>query len=244
MLLAIMVMLTLALIAMTATAPYVVTQIKRDREDELIHRGRAYATAVKRFYKRFGRYPARLEELQNTQNIRFIRKLYDDPMSKDGKWRIIHLGEAKYFPKGFGFNGPSQGIGGAGAVLPGGVSTILGGGPQPGAANQPNQPNTGGMTPAEQISKPLGTGSTFGGMPVIGVASINKSSSIHEVNERSHYNEWEFFYDPRYDIAAIMPGPATQQVQPGGLVQPGGFGQQPGGFGQPTGGPGQQPGPR
>jgi len=248
MLLAIVLMLTLALIAMTVTAPYVVTQVKRDREEELIHRGKAYSNAVKRFYKRFGRYPGSLGELHSTGNMHFIRKLYKDPMTPDGEWRVIHLGEAKYFPKGFGMGNiagasPIGGGSGGGAQVPGGLGSVFGGSASPGgsAAAQPgqpspavssNQPNTSGMTPADQMSKPLGTGPTFGGGPVIGVASKNDSVGIHEVNERKKINEWEFFYDPRYDIATMMPGSAGQQVIPG---QPG-FGQQ-GGSGQ-----GGQPG--
>ena len=240
MLLVIVLMLALAIIAMSVTAPYVVTEIKRDREEELIHRGKQYQRAVKLFYKRLGRYPTSLAELQNTQNLRFLRKQYKDPMSPDGEWRIIHLGEAKYFPKGFGYSnipgaspiggapGGAPGGGMGSAILPGGVSGILGGSTSPGTTGQSGQPNTSGMTPAEQISKPLGTGPVIGA-PIIGVASLNKGVSIHEVNERSHYNEWEFFYDPRYDIATQM------SVMPGAIPgQAGGFGTQ--------GGPGQQPG--
>ncbi len=269
MLLVIVMMLTIALIALTSVAPYEVTEIKRDREEELIHRGKAYTRAIKLFYKRFGRYPLSLNELQNTQNIKFIRQLYKDPMSPDGEWRIIHIGEAKYPPKGFGYtnipgaqslgtpigSGPAgtQSAGGSlgGAIMPGGVSGILGG--QTSQLGS-NQPNTGGMTPAEQMSKPIG-GSGQNMMPIIGVASKNKSTSIHEVNERKKYDEWEFFYDPRYDIAAqmptvipggvggTMPGALNQQVTP--------FGGQPGGqspfgntFGQPSSSPQPQPTPQ
>jgi len=228
-LLVIMVMLTLMLLAMTVAAPYVVTQVKRDREEELIHRGRSYARAVKLYFKKFGRYPSTLKELENTNNIRFIRKLYKDPVTKDGEWRIIHLGEAKFFPKGFGFSSVATGQGGGapgGALLPGGVGGVLGAAPGGGqAAANPlgsNQPSTGGMTPAEQMSRPIGTGATFGGGPIIGVASKNTDRSIHEVNERAHYNEWEFFYDPRFDLAVqLVPGAANLPGQsgPGGQQQ-------------------------
>ena len=65
-----------------------------------------------------------------------LRKQYKDPMSPDGEWRIIHLGEAKYFPKGFGYinipgaspiggaPGGAPGGGMGSAILPGGVSGI------------------------------------------------------------------------------------------------------------------------
>lgn len=275
MLLVIVMMLAIALIALTSMAPNEVTEIKRDRELELIHRGKAYQRGIKLFYKRFGRYPMSLNELQNTQNVRFIRELYKDPMSPDGEWRLIHMGEAKYPPKGFGFSnipgaqsvgtpigggmagtsGPSGTVGGA--IMPGGVGGILGGSsPQAGQPSQlgSNQPSTGGMTPAEQMSKPIG-GSMQNMAPIMGVASKNKLASIHEVNERKQYNEWEFFYDPRYDIAAqmpqvipggvggTMPGALNQQVTPSG-GQPGSQ-QSPFGntFGQPSSSPQPQPTP-
>ena len=61
-------------------------EIKRDREQELIHRGVQYSRAVRRFFKKFGRYPARIEELEQTNHVRFLRKRYKDPITgKDFK---------------------------------------------------------------------------------------------------------------------------------------------------------------
>jgi type II secretory pathway pseudopilin PulG len=64
-------------------------QIKRDREEELIHRGVQYSRAVRKFVKKFGHYPDSIEQLENTSNIRFLRKRYKDPISgKD--FKILH----------------------------------------------------------------------------------------------------------------------------------------------------------
>jgi type II secretory pathway pseudopilin PulG len=85
-------MLFFALLALAAIAafPAIAFQIKRDREEEMIHRALEYSRAVKRYYKKFGRYPSRLEELENTNNIRFLRKRYKDPISgKD--FKILYL---------------------------------------------------------------------------------------------------------------------------------------------------------
>jgi len=73
--------LFVALIAVAATVmlPIVVFQVKRDREEELIHRGVQYSRAMKHFVKKFGRYPTRLEELENTNQVRFLRKRYKTP---------------------------------------------------------------------------------------------------------------------------------------------------------------------
>ena len=72
-------------------------QIKRDREEEMVHRGVQYSRAIKRFYKKFGRYPTRVEELESSNNIRFLRKRYKDPINRDkatGKekdFKFLHL---------------------------------------------------------------------------------------------------------------------------------------------------------
>src|SRR5919108_3781838 len=100
MLLVILVMLAVLMLGLLATAPSIATQIRRDREEELIHRGRQYAIAIKRFYKKFGRYPTSLEELENSNRMRFLRRRFKDPMSESGEWRLIRFGEVKTTPTG------------------------------------------------------------------------------------------------------------------------------------------------
>ena len=84
MLLAVLFLMAMMVIAAMAVAPAFVQQMKRDREEEMIHRGTEYARAIKKYYKKFGRYPANLEQLENTNNIRFLRKRFKDPLDKDG----------------------------------------------------------------------------------------------------------------------------------------------------------------
>jgi type II secretory pathway pseudopilin PulG len=68
--------------------------IKRDREEEMIHRGVQYSRAIRAYYKKFGRYPATIENLENTNQMRFLRKRYKDPITgKD--FKLLHFGEAK-----------------------------------------------------------------------------------------------------------------------------------------------------
>jgi hypothetical protein len=56
-----------------------------------------YSRAVRRYFKKFGRYPTRIEELESSNNIRFLRKRYKDPMNRDPKtgqqrdFKILHL---------------------------------------------------------------------------------------------------------------------------------------------------------
>src|SRR6202051_1301926 len=92
-------MLGFALIAigLLAVLPEIGQQIKRDREEEMRHRGTSYMRAIQHFYKKTGRYPSRLEELDNTNNIRYLRKHYKDPINRDpetGKereFKLLHM---------------------------------------------------------------------------------------------------------------------------------------------------------
>ncbi|MFZ0707862.1 MAG: hypothetical protein WAM71_19850 [Candidatus Korobacteraceae bacterium] len=92
-LLAVLLMMALMVIAATYEAPRVVQQLKRDREEEMIHRGTEYARAIKKYYKKMGSYPSTIEQLENTNNIRFLRKRYKDPLTKDGKWTLLHYND-------------------------------------------------------------------------------------------------------------------------------------------------------
>ena len=93
MLLAVLFMMAMMVIVAMAVAPALVQQMKRDREEEMIHRGTEYARAIKKYYKKFGRYPANLEQLDNTNQIRFLRRRFKDPLTKDGEWKLLHYGD-------------------------------------------------------------------------------------------------------------------------------------------------------
>ena len=83
MMLTLMLALALMTIGLLTILPAVKQQILRDREDEMRHRGTSYMRAIQHFYKKFGRYPNRIEDLENTNNLRFLRKRYKDPMNVD-----------------------------------------------------------------------------------------------------------------------------------------------------------------
>ena len=85
---------SLLAIAITALAPVLSQQIKRDREEEMVHRGTQYSRAIQHYFKKFSSYPNRIEDLENTNNIRFLRKRYKDPTTgKD--FKILHLGDVQ-----------------------------------------------------------------------------------------------------------------------------------------------------
>ena len=69
------------------------TQAQRQREDEMMWRGKQYVRAIKLYYRKTGHYPQNLDDLEKgVANIHFLRRPYKDPMNKseDGKWRFIY----------------------------------------------------------------------------------------------------------------------------------------------------------
>ncbi|HET9791747.1 MAG TPA: hypothetical protein VFR08_10625 [Candidatus Angelobacter sp.] len=94
-LLAVMLLITLMLIAMSVELPRIAQQVKRDKEEELVHRGTDYARAVKRYYHKFNTYPSSIEQLKDTNHIRFLRKEYKDPITGESEWKLVHAGEAE-----------------------------------------------------------------------------------------------------------------------------------------------------
>ena len=89
-LLTLMLFVALLTIGMLALVQNIESQIKRDREEELIHRGVQYSRAVRHFYKKFGRYPNSIDDLENTNNYRSLRKRYKDPITgKD--FKLLHM---------------------------------------------------------------------------------------------------------------------------------------------------------
>lgn len=228
-------MLAFALIAIAALAvlPALEQQIQRDREDELRNRGTQYMRAIQRYYRFFGRYPTRVEDLESSNNKRFIRKRYKDPMSKDpqtGKeldFKFLHLQDVMLN------NGPVMGASGAtglaqlsgqqGAQSPGleGWQNALSGNIENPPSTDSSTSEQGSSSDADPISDPAKSGvasnsdenstlswQTSGGGPILGVASNSKQKSIHEYNKKNHYNEWYFIYDasaPR--SAGVLLGP-------------------------------------
>ncbi len=85
-LLVIMMAATLLIIALAMAIPEVAHNLKRDREEEMIHRGAQYARAIRRFYQKNSTYPATLDQLLQSNKVRYLRQKYKDPMTgKDFK---------------------------------------------------------------------------------------------------------------------------------------------------------------
>jgi type II secretory pathway pseudopilin PulG len=104
-LLTLLLIIALMIIATAAILPSITFNIKRDREEEMIHRGVQYSRAIRAYYKKLGRYPTKLEDLENTNNMRFLRKRYKDPITGQD-FKLLHFGEVKMtFGGGIGGGG-------------------------------------------------------------------------------------------------------------------------------------------
>lgn len=232
-------MLALAMItiALLTVLPEIKQQIRRDREEEMRHRGTEYMRAIQHFYKKFQRYPSRIEELENTNNLRFLRKRYTDPMNRDpvtGKerdFKFLHQTDISLN------NGPVLG------QIPGGAQP---GGQQPtsspGAQSQASgdsgnsssgnssdaggNPNSPGSPSPSNPSSNSSSGfnrPTFGGGPILGVASTSKEKTIRVFYNKNHYNDWLFIYVPLADRGGLLTGPVNPGMPTGNLggVAPG-----------------------
>jgi hypothetical protein len=77
--------------------PRVAFEAQREKEQLLIDRGEQYSRAVALYVRKFNRYPADFDALDNTQNLRFLRHHYTDPLTGKDEWRIIHVGPGGVF---------------------------------------------------------------------------------------------------------------------------------------------------
>lgn len=93
-LLLMMFFLALLVLSVAAAAPTVISDIQREREAEMVWRGKQYVRGVRLYYQKVHRFPIELDDLTKPKiGLRFMRQAYKDPMNQvDGSWRLIYLG--------------------------------------------------------------------------------------------------------------------------------------------------------
>lgn len=221
-------------VMMTVAMPVWRQAAQREREEELVFRGKQYAHAIGLFQRKYANaYPPNFDVLVTEK---FLRKKFKDPITQDDFAPIL-VGQ-----QGAGGQQP-QNTGRGGASQPPGST--------PGAAPQIGS----GPGVGRGIAGPGGPGGGTTGGGIMGVTSKSKDKSIRLYNGRSHYNEWQFVYVPQVQApgqggaGAPGAGPGGQRGNspnfPGGA---GPIGGQRGGRGGPAGpgggrgvGPGGQP---
>jgi type II secretory pathway pseudopilin PulG len=98
-LVAVVIAIAILSIMIAAVAPAISTVLRRDREVELIFRGKQYARAIGLFQRRYGRYPTSLKEMYENRP-RTIRKLWKDPMCNCDDWYLLIQGQPDAVPSG------------------------------------------------------------------------------------------------------------------------------------------------
>ena len=168
MLAAVIVMVFLVLLTLTIAAPRISRSIQRDRELEASHRANQYVRGIRLYYKKFGHYPGSIEQLQKSNNQRFVRQKYLDPLTGKDDWRLIHVGENKTKVKGF-FGEDLPGLaGGLGAAA--GLSSGSGG-TTGGTGSGPAFNNSGAAGGTGQSSTQSGLGAGTGGISTGGTGT-------------------------------------------------------------------------
>jgi len=186
MLIAIFLMALLAL-SLTIAAPKIARSIQRDRDLETFHRGMQYRRAIQLYYRKFKAYPPNVEALIHTNDIRYLRKKYTDPITGQADWKPIAFGQNKT-PTAMGFFG--QPLAGNASTLagtgPGGGAGLAGaqgsafGGPSSGSGSifgssdsgNPQSPSAGASSSTENPGATGSTGTTsLGGTSSTGAGS-------------------------------------------------------------------------
>jgi|SRR5215470_2991328 len=196
-------------------------QMKRDQEEELVHRGVEYERAIRKYYRKFGNYPASIEMLEDSNHMRFLRKRYKDPITgKD--FKVLHQVDVMmaFGTLGAGGIAGGQSLGQPVASLNAPAAPSPDSSPTPsdtttgGAAGttgdqaQPSSsPNSGTTLPFSAISGQTAASPTMGGGGIAGVASVSTEQTIRVYNKKDHYNDWLFAYNPAGDRGGLPRGP-------------------------------------
>ena len=173
MLVGLIVAIFLILLVLSIAAPRVSKELQREREVEAVHRGNQYVRAIQLYgRKNGGQFPATMEALEKTNNQRYLRQRYVDPMTGKADWRLIHVGEAKTTVKGFfgkALTGLKQGLGSAaGLASSGGIGA--------GATGSNSQSAFGSSSPGSSAFGSSSPGSGGLGSSSPGTSAFGSSS--------------------------------------------------------------------
>ncbi len=203
------------------------TRVKqRENEEELIFRGKEYAEAIARYHAKFNSYPPDMETLEK---LKFVRKLYKDPMTASGKWKVLHpdslveTGAAGFINQPGGAK-QEEDQKGEDKNRPGGVL--------PGLSDNRKKTESDKETKEGKDSEEE---ESVG--PVVGVVSRSSKTSIRVYNGQSTYNKWVFAFVPQQPQGQ-QPGPGTKPGKGGKPANQPGPGKTPGT--KPNSSPGTQ----
>lgn len=155
------------------------TQIQREKEEELIFRGKQYVEAVRLFQiKKPGAFPKDFEELIEEK---CLRKPFKDPMTTHGEWNVVLLYQGQTARRSRSARAARR------------------------SSRQRGQGATGETTPGTSASiqkvmvAPYSALSSIDNPLIIGVVSASTEKSIRLYNDQESYDQWLFFYSQDQD---------------------------------------------
>jgi type II secretory pathway pseudopilin PulG len=186
--------LALLVISLAAAAPTVLSNIQREREAEMVWRGKQYTRGIRLYYLKLNRFPTSLDDLTKPKTgIRFMRQAYKDPMNQvDGSWRLIYVGPngqliGSLSDRSIGMNGMgAQGGGG----LPGAGSSLLSSGSGSGLTNTSTATlgssgfgasQTTGISQGGAVGTAMGNGSSTSSTSTPGNGSFEDPGQPHSL---------------------------------------------------------------
>jgi type II secretory pathway pseudopilin PulG len=228
-LIAVMAMMTLLAVALLAVAPTVQQEVQREKELEAIRRGEEIAEAIKQYVmnKPGNKLPESMDDLleglpQGTKKRMILRpSAAIDPLSEDGKWRLIKADKDTIAPFAKRVQAYNNGL------LPNNPTQLL---DRYSIAFLVNL-NTGTEDDDEGDSDSDDFDITTDNQPFIGVASQSRAKSVLAYYGIERHSNWIFTPLFRGNGMTTMgqpvPGGAIPGVPgggPGPRRNPGGFG--------------------
>lgn len=199
-LLVVLLVFSVFVISLAMAVPRWKTEIQRDHENMEIDRAHQYVEGIKRYYHKFGSYPPNLKRLEETNGIHYLRQAWPDPLTSDGKWKLLQYSDLKNGEvvggglglPGAGANGTAGGSATTGssgnpASLSGGVGMGNGmGGSNPGEGlfsnSDPSDSDSGQSDSSDAPTATTGATATAGSPTS---ASTSDSSSEHSGSRSS-----------------------------------------------------------
>ena len=163
---ALLVGMSIMAVALSVALPSWSAMAKREREEELIFRGQQYARAIALYQRRYANaFPPNFDILVEQ---RFLRKRYKDPMTEDGEFQPIYMGQTI----------PAQT-----------TNSTQTTGPNNAEFGDALRRAQASLQEVQRQAGGIGGGVNTG---LMGVVSKSTATSMRLYNGRDKYNEWAF----------------------------------------------------
>lgn len=210
-----MVALAIMLIFSTLALQGWENEARRDAEAEMMFRAQDIVRAIVRYRRDFGLTPEKLEDLMEAgpKGQFYLRKLYTDPLVRDGEWGLLYVGPGNQIidPNGLSAAG-IPGLGDPFADKPFGADAER--------ANEPRldrqlDPRRSQANPQGSPLNPQGMSGAQAGLRLAGVKSLCTDRTFRIYKGKEDYAEWLFtFID--LDRPAVQGGNRNRQQLGGG----------------------------